>query len=215
MRQQYLRNFDSFRRTGFNRDFDMFGSGANAGVHAAGGHEPGLGLGLAKGSENGDEMLVGEVALVAAEQARDMAARKARLAGDVSLVQLALFGEPFECSAKIAHFFAPRVPFYATSRILQPLGFEWNSEHREPSIWGMQVVIDTQTSLKHVKTIFGDFSFIKTGAVFVWLRKIAQSFGEQKMPPRRFSKHGFKTHTSAKEAPKPAQRGVKRRKARA
>src|ERR1035438_3921633 len=80
------------------------GAGRFAGVHAATGHQLGLGLGIGgEDLEQGHYVFIGEVTGLAAHQAADEAAREATLAGDVALAEVALFRLALECDAEIAH----------------------------------------------------------------------------------------------------------------
>jgi hypothetical protein len=91
-------------------DFDQLGAGASgaghmARVHAAGGDEVGLGLGVGgEYFEGGDEVLIREVAGFATHYSADETAGQAALAADVALVEVPLFGLALEGDAEVAHW---------------------------------------------------------------------------------------------------------------
>ena len=95
---------------GLGLDLDKVGAGNGgsasyfAGVHAAGGDKIGLGL-LVGGKyvQDGNEVLIGQVAGFAADKAADETAGYAGFAGDVTLVELPMLGVTLECDAEIAH----------------------------------------------------------------------------------------------------------------
>lgn len=85
-------------------DVNEFGAGADAGVHAAGGDEFGLGLGVGgEGVEQRSEVGVGEFGELAAQEAAEVAAGDAALAGEVGLVHLASLQATLQGDAEVAH----------------------------------------------------------------------------------------------------------------
>src|SRR5512138_558277 len=71
---------------------DAGGTGHFPNVHAAGGDEVGLGLGIgSKGIQDGDYVLIGEVAGLTTHDAADEAARQAALACDIAVVDPSAF----------------------------------------------------------------------------------------------------------------------------
>ena len=73
-------------------------------VHAARSDELGLGLRVAiESAQQRDEVVVGHGSLVAAENARDVAAREAGFADDVGLFQIVPLSEAVQGGAEVAH----------------------------------------------------------------------------------------------------------------
>jgi len=108
MTQWYIRQFG--RRTGgsgrrtLDGDIDQVSTRANAGIQTAGGDEFGLVARVAaEGAQEHDEILVGNGALVAVEDARNVAARESSLAGNIGLFPLVTVEGAIEGSAEVTH----------------------------------------------------------------------------------------------------------------
>jgi len=88
----------------FNADLDEVRARSDAGIHAAGGDQFGLGdLVGGKDFEDGDEVLVGEVVRLATEQTADVALGQATRPCEFALIQAAAFGQALEGGAEITH----------------------------------------------------------------------------------------------------------------
>jgi len=88
----------------FKTDLNKVGGWSNSDVHAAGGSEFGLGAFVgSEGLEYGDEVVVGEVGVIAAEEAIDVAAGKASTFGEVFLLKIPPFCFALKCYSKITH----------------------------------------------------------------------------------------------------------------
>ena len=91
----------------FKADLNKVGGWSNSHVHAAGGSEFSLGAFVGcEGFEYGDEVVVGEVGVIATEQSIDVAAGKAGTFGEVFLLKIPPFCFALKCYSKITHAFA-------------------------------------------------------------------------------------------------------------
>jgi hypothetical protein len=133
MAQFHLRQFLGLVRCArsgrdFHIDLDQSRRRADANIHAARGGELGLVALVFEHLHDGGEVFVGNIAQLADENARDVAAGEAGLAGDVGLPELVPVRDPRQSGAQITHaftrghrliterfLFAALVSVYATS----------------------------------------------------------------------------------------------------
>ena len=127
----FLTQMDFFKLRFLNRrgasDFNFHKSGAwragsgGLGVMATRCDEFSLGeLVGCKNFENSGEILIRELMRLATEEPANITTRETGHSGNVALIQMATLGLALDGDTEIAHFFALRVPGYATF---------WNWQH--------------------------------------------------------------------------------------